>query len=60
MSALPQYIVLALMGLSLVAEYVLAGEPRRRFGPAWGTADAIIYGLLLYAGGFFTPLGWAP
>jgi len=60
MKHFPQYLMLALMGLGLALEYVRSGEHRRRFSPSWATADAVFYGSILYAGGFFAPLGWGP
>ncbi len=61
MTAWPQILVLALCVTKFGFHVGKAGEPMRMtYNPIGYAIHASIWFFILYRGGFFRPLGWAP
>lgn len=56
----PQLIFLGLLALTFAVHCAHAGEPRSAYNPVGVLIGAAIEVFVLYQGGFFAPLGWAP
>lgn len=57
----PQYTVIGLWALSVLVHGINQGEPiKGKWNPWWRLVGVFINATLLYFGGFFAPIGFAP
>ena len=60
MSLWPQYTIFALYVAFFTLSVAKSGEPKGNFNPFVDLFSTALGVFILWKGGFFTPLGWAP